>query len=121
MDAYFATSTRFGLAIFGAAWIPRLVERQPLSIPILYVGIGAAIYLLPLEIAPADPTTYGGLAEHLTEIGVVVALTGAGLKLGRPIAGVLALSGTDLTGPERGVMGLFAISGSARFSTSLTA
>ncbi len=83
MDPYFVTMTVFGLAILGAAWIPRLLEEQPLSMPILYVGIGAGVYLLPVELAPADPIAESQIAEHLAEIGVIVALTGAGLKLGR--------------------------------------
>jgi sodium/hydrogen antiporter len=43
------------------------------------------VFALPLDLPVPDPLEHGELAEHLTEVCVIVALMGAGLKLDRPI------------------------------------
>lgn len=83
-DPYDLTLLLVGLAILGAAWLPLLVHRRPLSLPILYVGFGFLIFQLPLGGLHFDPFTRGELVERVTELSVIVALTSAGLKLDRP-------------------------------------
>jgi len=68
-----------------AGLVPPLVERRPLSTPIAFLGFGVAVFALPLGLPAPDPLEFGEVAEHLTEIGVIVALMGAGLKLDRRI------------------------------------
>ncbi|GAA4356347.1 cation:proton antiporter [Hymenobacter saemangeumensis] len=72
-----------GIAIMGVAWLPSLLERFPLSYPILYIALGAGVYLLPLGLPAADPLAHPRLATHLSELCVIVALTGTGLKIDR--------------------------------------
>ncbi|WP_240758979.1 cation:proton antiporter [Lichenicoccus roseus] len=68
------------------AWLPLMLARLPLSLPILCVGLGAGLSLLPGM--PRLPNPLGGsaLAEHLAELCVLVSLMGAGLKLDRPLS-----------------------------------
>jgi len=54
-------------------------------VPIVLVGIGVAAFLLPFDLPRPDPINGGNLVERLTELGVIVALMGAGLKLDRPL------------------------------------
>lgn len=74
-----------GAAALMAAWLPRVLERRPLSVPLLLVGLGVVVFLLPFDLPQPDPIKQRDLTERLTELGVIVALMGAGLKLDRPL------------------------------------
>jgi len=73
-----------GIAVLGVVVLPRILDRRPLSFPIIYVGFGMLVFWLPVGLPAPDPLAYGELTERLTELGVIVALMGAGLKLDRP-------------------------------------
>ncbi|PRY27622.1 sodium/proton antiporter (CPA1 family) [Pseudosporangium ferrugineum] len=75
----------FGVGALLAGILPRVLERRPLSMPIVFLGLGAALFALPLGLPEADPLAHPALTEHLTEICVIVALMGAGLKIDRPL------------------------------------
>lgn len=81
MDAYKLTILLVGLALLGAAWVPHLVKRNPLTLPILYVALGALVYTLPLPLPAANPVRFPGITERLTELTVLVALVGVGLRI----------------------------------------
>jgi len=81
MDAYKIALTLVGLILLGAAWLPHLLKRHPLTFPMLYVAIGAAVYALPLPLPPADPLRFPLVAERLCEVAVLVALVGGGLRI----------------------------------------
>lgn len=83
VDLYEVGLAVVGLAALGAAALPRVLAERPLSFPIVFVGLGMAAFALPLGLDPPDPLEHTVLAERLTELGVIVALTGAGLKLDR--------------------------------------
>jgi NhaP-type Na+/H+ or K+/H+ antiporter len=74
-----------GLAALLAGLLPRLLAERPLSMPIVFLGLGMALFALPLGLPDPDPLRYPHLAERFTELGVIVALMGAGLKLDRPL------------------------------------
>jgi NhaP-type Na+/H+ or K+/H+ antiporter len=67
-----------------AGILPRVLERRPLSMPMAFLGLGLLLFGLPLGLPAADPLAHPKLTEHLTEVGVIVALMGAGLKIDRP-------------------------------------
>ncbi len=73
-----------GLAVLGTVALPRLLDNRPVSFPIVYVAFGVVVFALPLGLPAADPIEYGTVSERLTELGVIVALIGAGLKIDRP-------------------------------------
>ena len=81
MDAYELAILLVGLALLGAAWVPHLVQRNALTFPILYVALGALVYTLPLPLPVPDPVRYPVVAERLTELTVLVALVGVGLRI----------------------------------------
>lgn len=74
-----------GLGALLAGVLPRLLERRPLSMPIAFLGLGMVVFLLPTGLPVPDPLAHPGLTTHLTEVGVLVALMGAGLKIDRPL------------------------------------
>ncbi|MDS0260268.1 cation:proton antiporter [Haloarcula sp. S1CR25-12] len=85
MSAYEVGLVIVAVALFGAAILPRLLEHQPLSFPIVYVALGAVLF----TVFPApmlDPVEYPALTERLTELVVIISLMGAGLKLDRPFS-----------------------------------
>ncbi|GAA4372262.1 cation:proton antiporter [Hymenobacter koreensis] len=83
MSTYTIALTLLGLAILGVAWLPSLLEKYPLSYPILYIALGMGVYALPLDLPTPDPLQYPKLVTHLSELCVIVALTGTGLKIDR--------------------------------------
>lgn len=72
-----------GLAVLATSILPRLLSEAPLSMPIVLLGLGFAAVALPLGLEAPDPLEQGEIAEHLTELGVIIALMGAGLKIDR--------------------------------------
>lgn len=73
-----------GIAFFGAVILPRVLEGRAMSHPIIYMVVGAMLFMLPLPLPDVDPRNHPKLAEHLTELIVIIALMGTGLKLQRP-------------------------------------
>ena len=83
MNTYNVLLLLVGLAILGVAWLPSLLEKYALSYPILYLGLGMLAFWLPLGLPDPDHRQYGTTITHLTELCVIVALTGTGLKIDR--------------------------------------
>ncbi|MFD5266259.1 cation:proton antiporter [Streptomyces sp. NPDC058335] len=81
-DAMFAG---LGVGALLAAVLPRVVAGRPLSLPLVFLVGGICVYLLPLPLPVIDPVDDRLLTEHITEIGVIIALMGAGLALNRPV------------------------------------
>ncbi|MDP9844779.1 NhaP-type Na+/H+ or K+/H+ antiporter [Streptosporangium lutulentum] len=73
-----------GIAALLAAVLPRLLNRLPLSLPMVCLIGGLVLYLLPLDLPDPDPVAHRALVEHATEICVLISLMGAGLAINRP-------------------------------------
>ena len=86
MSAYILVLTGFGGLVLLTAWLPMLLRELPLSLPIVCVGIGALIFALPGAGFAPHPQDNLALTERLTELVVIIALMGAGLRLDRPLA-----------------------------------
>ena len=86
MNPYVLVLAGFGVLVLLTAWLPAVLRQMPLSLPICCVGIGAAASSLPAiaSVSP-HPEAHRALIEHWTEIVVIIALMGAGLKLDRRI------------------------------------
>ena len=57
---------------------------MPLTLAIVCVGIGVAVFSTGLLAFDPDPRTWDTVTERLTELVVIIALMGAGLKIDRP-------------------------------------
>lgn len=75
--------TGTGLLIALVAWLPLALKRLPLSLPIVCIAIGAAIFLLPQVTLRPLPVRYPEITERFAEFVVIIALMGAGLKIDR--------------------------------------
>lgn len=73
-----------GLALLATTILPRLLSKHPFSMPIVLLSLGYAAVALPLGLEAPDPQEHGDYAEHLTELGVIIAIMGVGLKIDRP-------------------------------------
>lgn len=82
-DLYVVALTGAGLLIALAVWLPVALRRLPLTLPIVCVAIGAALFALPQVTFHPLPTRYPELTERLSEFVVIIALMGAGLKIDR--------------------------------------
>ncbi|MET0259010.1 MAG: cation:proton antiporter, partial [Methylobacterium sp.] len=82
-DPYILLLTGAGLLIALVAWLPLALRRLPLSLPIVCIGLGAAIFSLPQVTLDPLPTSHPEITERFSEFVVIIALMGAGLKLDR--------------------------------------
>ncbi|KQT05168.1 cation transporter [Rhizobium sp. Leaf391] len=86
MDIYLVTLTILGFVVLLTAWLPMMMRRLPLSLPIACLAIGAMLAWSPFPLLPRfNPLENREFTERMTEVVVIVALMGAGLKLDRPI------------------------------------
>ena len=82
-EPYILVLTGLGVLIALVAWLPLALRRLPLSLPIVCIGLGAAIFSLPQVTLRPLPILYPAITERFTEFVLIVALMGAGLKIDR--------------------------------------
>jgi NhaP-type Na+/H+ or K+/H+ antiporter len=85
LDTHSLVFALAGLAALGGALLPRLIGHLPASPPMVFLALGFVVFSLPLGFGAVDPLERSDVTEYLTEIGVIVALMGAGLKIDRPL------------------------------------
>lgn len=74
------------MTVLAAALLPRLLSKKLITAPVVYLLIGATLYyVLPQKEQPSLMEEMWWV-KRLTELVVIVALTGAGLKLNKPFA-----------------------------------
>jgi NhaP-type Na+/H+ or K+/H+ antiporter len=82
-DPYILMLTGFGLLTALVVWLPLALRKLPLSLPIVCIALGAAIFSLPQVTLRPLPLLYPEISERFTEFVVIIALMGAGLKIDR--------------------------------------
>lgn len=83
-SAYVVILTGIGVLIALVAWLPLVLKKLPLSLPIVCIALGAVLCLVaPIPAVPL-PGDYPVFVERFTEFIVLIALMGAGLKIDRP-------------------------------------
>ena len=83
-DPYILFLLGLGLIVLLVSWAPIGLKRLPLTLAILCVGIGLAVFSTGLLAFDPDPRTWDTATEKLTELVVIISLMGCGLKLDRP-------------------------------------
>ncbi|ASW04741.1 sodium:proton antiporter [Rhizobium sp. 11515TR] len=84
-SSYMVTLFIFGGIVLATTWLPLVLRRLPLSLPMCCILIGMGLAWSPFTPLPQkDPIENLFWTEHLTELVVIVALMGAGLKIDRP-------------------------------------
>lgn len=83
---YFLILALIGLAALGMAWMPALANKVRISYSIFYVGFGMILYSVLDNLPAPDPFKYPIPATHFTELVVIVALMGTGLKIDQPFS-----------------------------------
>lgn len=82
-DPYILVLFVIGSLVALVAWLPLVFRRAPLSLPIICIALGAGLFSLPqVGVAPM-PQAFPEITERLTELVVIIALMGAGLKIDR--------------------------------------
>lgn len=83
-----------GVLILMVAWLPLLIRKAPLSLPIACVIVGALIFkFTPFVDYSPHPIETPVLIEKATELIVIISLMGAGLKIDR----LFSFKGWNLT------------------------
>lgn len=85
LDQYNLTLIYIGVIILVAGLLPRFLEKRLITAPIIYLLIGIIIFSIPLDSKIPDFIDEPYLAKRLTEMGVIISLTGVGLKLIIPL------------------------------------
>jgi NhaP-type Na+/H+ or K+/H+ antiporter len=75
-----------GVAALAAALLPRLLGRAPVSMPMVFLGSGIALFAAVPGLPSPEPLRYGSVTTHLSEVCVIVSLMGAGLAINRPLS-----------------------------------
>ena len=73
-----------GVVILLTAWLPLALRRLPLSLPIIALAIGVALAMIPRLSASLTPLMQRHAVERLSEIVLLIALMGTGLRIERP-------------------------------------
>ncbi len=81
--SYYIFLLVLGIGVIGAVTLPRHVHRRVVSLPALQVLAGAALFLLVPTLPEVDPVRDATATERLSELVVIVSLTGAGLMIDR--------------------------------------
>lgn len=81
MDDYNIIVLTLGISLLAVAYLPSLLSNRPLSYPIFYIGLGVLLFQIPLSLDNPDPLYNKSLTTHLTELCVIVALMGTGLRI----------------------------------------
>ncbi len=74
-----------GLLLVTVTLIGSIVKRLPLTTTMLYLAVGIALGPLGMNVLAVDAFSASALLERLAEIGVIVSLFTAGLKLRVPL------------------------------------
>ncbi len=83
---YFLILVVIGVSALGMAWMPALSNKTRISYSILYVGLGMILYSLFKSLPAPNPFRYPDAAVRITELVVIVALMGTGLKIDQPFS-----------------------------------
>ncbi len=89
MDARIFLFVLFGLGLMAAVPLEKRLGRFWLSLPLVYVGIGYAVFSLPLGLPHFNPARDGFDAitlEYVTEFIVIASLMAAGIAIDRPVS-----------------------------------
>lgn len=84
MDLYLVVLAGLGIIVLLTAWLPMVLKELPLSLPIFCVVLGIGVFSIEAAGGAPSPFDHPELTERLSELVVIVALMGAGLKLDRP-------------------------------------
>lgn len=75
-----------GVALLLGVLLPAFTDERAVSAPLILVSVGALVGLLPFpDGITLSPTDHPVITEHLSEFTILVALTGVGLALDRPL------------------------------------
>ncbi|MDB5694932.1 MAG: nhaP 1 [Sphingomonas bacterium] len=86
-EHYFGILFGLGAMILLVAWLPILLKRLPLSLPIVCVAIGFILFsFAPFSTWAPHPDKTPALVERAAELIVIVSLMGGGLKIERAVA-----------------------------------
>lgn len=83
LDPMTALSLGFGIVVLLTAWLPLVLRRLPLSLPIIALAIGYFAYPRNWAVPPPEILFNRRSFEHLTEFVILIALMGSGLRIER--------------------------------------
>lgn len=83
MDRYIISITIIGFAGLAMAWVPSLTKKIGISYSIIFLIFGIILYSIFNTLPWPSPLWQESYAVHLTELIVIIALMGTGIKIDR--------------------------------------
>ncbi|MGB5944349.1 MAG: cation:proton antiporter [Leeuwenhoekiella sp.] len=83
MESYIWIYIIIGFVGLNLPWLKNLEQIQLINVPLVAIVLGMIVYLLPIDLPDPDPIKYEKEILKLSEIAVIISLTGAGLKMNR--------------------------------------
>lgn len=75
-----------GLALFVGLLLPQHIAHRAVSAPLVLLGIGVLAGFVPVPSGfSLDPMKHPAIAQQMTTVTIIVALTGVGLAIDRPL------------------------------------
>ncbi|SHN25351.1 NhaP-type Na+/H+ or K+/H+ antiporter [Cyclobacterium lianum] len=85
-DEYFVYLAVFGFFVLIASLLPKILDKRLITAPIIFLILGVALFSLPFDLPVHHWADSPYWPKRLTELGVIISLTGVGLKINRPFA-----------------------------------
>lgn len=85
LDLYNPLLLLAAIVILAAALVPRLSNKY-ITAPLLFMIAGVLVFQLPIDWRLPDLVKDAWWPKRLTELGVIIALTSAGLKINKPFS-----------------------------------
>ena len=83
MEIYILIFALLGVLGFSTLWIPVLAKKINISYPVIYLVCGYILFYVLEDVYWPSALPEGEYTLYLSELAVIVALTGAGLKIDR--------------------------------------
>lgn len=82
MKEHFLVLASLGFATLVMAWLPSISKKIKISFPIILILLGFLLYFMGAPLAWPDPLWSDTSLMYFSELIVIIALMGAGLKIG---------------------------------------
>ncbi|NHK29465.1 sodium:proton antiporter [Parvularcula flava] len=86
MDPYIICVALVGFVALSISWVKHVTSLINISYPIVFLILGIVLYLVVDELPWASPYRSQTLTMHLTELMVIVAIMGTGLRIDIPFS-----------------------------------
>lgn len=83
INVYLLSLVTLGILGLAVPWVKNIERRWVINLPLAAILFGAFVFALPLPFPHPDPVKYNAEILRLSELTVILSLTGVGLRINR--------------------------------------